>query len=128
MLGKRFESCGLLGTGPSLSYFQTFKSLGDKQFTFITTDMTSEGHTSIDVETTLSLLFRTPEENGASSVHEREIENVPTPVSEQIAEDFVRQGREPDASRYQLYRIGEGSEKRLIALDFKEVIGVYSTR
>jgi hypothetical protein len=79
-------------------------------------------------ETTLSILFETPEEDGHSTMHEREVKCVPIPIIEQIEEDFVRLAGETNDNRYQLYRIGEGDEERMIALDFGEIIEVSAAK
>jgi SLT domain-containing protein len=78
--------------------------------------------------TTLRLLFEAPERNGISALHEQAIENVPTSIAKQIAEDFVGyEGTSSDVDRYRLYRIEEeGQEKRLISMDFGEVLRVSS--
>ena len=81
-----------------------------------------------ETKTTLRLLFETPERNGTSALHEQTIENVPTSIAKQIAEDFVGyEGTSYDVDRYRLYRIEEeGQKKRLISMDFGEVIRVSS--
>lgn len=81
-----------------------------------------------ETRTTLWLLFEAPERNGISALHEQAIENVPTLIAKQIAEDFVGyEGTSSDVDRYRLYRIQEeGQEKRLISMDFGEVLRVSS--
>jgi len=71
----------------------------------------------------VSIVFRTPTSE-APPFHLRSITEVPQSKAVEIAEDFAKQGRESERSPYRLYRLGEEEDKRLLALDFTEVVAV----
>lgn len=79
---------------------------------------------STEPQLDLSLMLQPPPGDSASLLHERRIEDLPCSVAEEIVQDFLSQGPTSETDRYQLYRVGEGPDERLIALDFGEVSGV----
>jgi len=69
----------------------------------------------------LSLLLEPPPGEKAQQLQERTIEDLPRPVAEKIVQDFASQGPESETGRYQMCRVENGADERLIALDFGEV-------
>lgn len=76
----------------------------------------------------LSLTLQPPPGEENKDVFEKVIENVPRSVAEEILQDFEgwdpeskTERHQPETERYRMYRVGEGAEERLIALDFGDV-------
>lgn len=72
----------------------------------------------------VSILFETPAED-ADSFHQRMLWGVPKSVADMIKMDFTQYGDpEFERSPHQVYRYKEGGEKRVVPIDFCEVIDI----
>ena len=80
---------------------------------------------STEPQKDLSILLQPPAGEKNPQLFERNIDDLPHSVAEEIVSDFVSQGPGSETKRYQMYRVGEGSDERLIALDFGEVSGLF---
>jgi hypothetical protein len=76
----------------------------------------------------VTITFRTPfRENRHSrpTVHERTLTEVPNPLAEQMATDFVQHRGDPSGTeKSKLYRYKRDGEEVLVALDFSEIIAI----
>lgn len=79
---------------------------------------------STEPQVDLSIMLQPPPGERDKKPLERRIEGVPHSIAAEIVQDFVDQDLESETGRYQMYRIGEGDDQRLIALDFGEVSGL----
>ena len=74
----------------------------------------------------LTILYRTPS-GDSSPYHQRRLDGVPKAVLEEMADDFRRAADSgSERSPHQLYRYEKNGDERLIAVDYGEVVGLFS--
>lgn len=74
-------------------------------------------------KTDLCLLLRPPS-GDEDALQERLIPDVPVSLARRIAEDFLRRLDGFSVGRYNLYRIEEEKNERLLPMDFGEVTSI----
>ena len=78
----------------------------------------------MDVTITFCTPFRKNHQTGPT-IHERMLVDVPAPLAEQMATDFVQHRGDPNSiKKSQLYRYKKDGEEVLVALDFSEIIAI----